>query len=116
MISSKEFIERRNNLIKLLPEKNNLILIFGRDYIKRIPTVPFPFHQTSDLIYLSGYDKPNGILAIFKKNNIEKSILFLPEPNLEIEIWEGFRMKFKEAQKLSGVDLVLPLNEFKNCL
>jgi len=111
MITASEYAQRRNKLVNMIPDTNSIIIVYGREPVKRIPTVPVPISQHSDLVYLSGYQKSGGILAIEKNNS--KSTLFLPEPNPEIELWEGKRMKFDIAKKISGVDQVFPDTEFK---
>ena len=103
---AKDFVLRRQRLMELLP-KDSTVIVYARNVLKRLDTIPVTFNQFGDFFYLTGEARPGGALVI--KNN--KSTLFLPEPNKEIELWEGFRTPFDEAQKKSGVDEVAPLSE-----
>ena len=116
MITSSEFIQRRNNLLDAIPAKYATVLVSARETQKRIPTIPYKFRQHSDMLYLSGYEKASGVLAMTKSGTEYSSILFLPPPDKEAEMWEGFRTPFNEAKETSGVQKVLPIFEFKEWL
>lgn len=116
MFDAKTFAERQGRLLDLVPEKYATILVYGRDIMKRLPTIPYKFQQNSDLLYLTGYDRPSGILALVKKGDNYESVLFLPEKNREAEKWEGFRTDFDVAKKQTGVDRVLSIDSFQSSL
>ena len=116
MITPNEFIQRRDHLLDAIPSKYATVLVSAREVQKRIPTIPYKFRQHSDMLYLSGYEKPSGVLAMTKSGYQYSSILFLPPPDKEAEMWEGFRTPFDEAKKISGVHKVLPIFEFKEWL
>ena len=109
-----DYTERRIKLFNLLKNKNASILIYGRKALKRMPTVQYPFNQFSDLFYLTGYSRPGGALTIHEKDGKPYSTLYLPPRIPYEEFWEGFRTSFEDAQKLSGVDAVLPTSELEN--
>lgn len=108
---AKDFTVRREKLMNLLPS-GSTVIVYGRSVLKRLPTIPVPFNQFSDLYYLTGESRPGGALVITNKNGKNTSTLFLPEPNKERELWDGFRTPFDEAQKRSGVDSVSPFSHF----
>lgn len=111
---SKDYTERRIKLFNLLRNKRASILIYGRNALKRIPSVKYPFNQFSDLIYLTGYTRPGGALTIHEKYGKPYSTLYLPPRIPYEELWEGFRTSFEDAQKFSGVDAVLPISDLEN--
>ena len=51
MINAKDYIERRLKLYNLLP-KNSIVIVYARDILQRIPTIPYTFNQFSDYLYL----------------------------------------------------------------
>lgn len=99
--------ERRQKLLNLLPVGSKVV-VYGRNRLTRHLGVPLDFHQFSDLLYLSGEDRPGATLVIDKQKNKIHSTLFLPVPDKEKELWEGFMTDFSTGQKRSGVDEVLP--------
>ncbi|KAK8878260.1 Xaa-Pro aminopeptidase 3 [Tritrichomonas musculus] len=112
MIAS-DFIDRRLRLFNLLKNKQASVIIYGRNVLKRSPSVRYQFNQFSDLVYLTGYTRPGGILTIHEQDGKPFSTLYLPPRIPYEEMWEGFRTPFEEAQKFSGVDKVLPTSELE---
>ncbi|OHT15369.1 putative Xaa-Pro aminopeptidase 3 [Tritrichomonas foetus] len=108
-----DFILRRNNLLKLIRNPKAGVLIYGRNVLKRIPTVQYNFNQFSDIVYLTGYTRPDGALTIDIRDGKPYSTLYLPPRIPHEEMWEGKRTSFEDAQKLSGVDRVLPMCELE---
>lgn len=107
-----DYILRRAKLYKLLP-KNSIVVIYARNLLKRTPTIPYCFDQFSDFLYLTGQTQPRGVLTMCTKNNILESSLFVPQINREQQMWSTrSNVDFKQAQKISGVDTILPLSEF----
>lgn len=111
---AKDYIERRLNLHNLLP-KNSITIVYARDLLHRIPTIPYRFNQFSDYLYLTGLNRPSGALVIYTKNNSPVSTLFLPKLTEEEEKWSVLStIKFDDATKISGVNSIYPLSEFSN--
>lgn len=107
-----DFISRRNKLFELLPNKDSIVIVYGKDVLKRIPTIPYPFHQFSDFYYLTGQERPGGALVMHNLKGEPRSMLFMPCKDAEAELWDGFRTSFDEAAEVSGVDEVLPFKDF----
>ena len=108
---AKDYALRWEALMNLLP-KGATVIVYGRKPLLRLPTVPVPFNQFSDILYLTGEPRPGCALTIENWNNGAYSTLFLPKPDREAELWEGFRTSFEEGQQRSGVERVLPMSEF----
>lgn len=116
MFSPIDFIKRRQKLMNLIPLNKVNIVIHGRKMLKRSHTIPIPVSQTSDMLYLTGYERNDGMLIICKDGNKNVSKLFLPPPSKEEEFFGGFRTKFDDAKKISGVDSVLPICDINDHL
>ncbi|OHT16400.1 putative Xaa-Pro aminopeptidase 3 [Tritrichomonas foetus] len=108
---AKDYIQRRTSLYSLLP-KDSIVIVHARDLLHRSLSIPYNFNQFSDFLYLTGNTRPSGALAMYTLNGSLHSALFLPQPDPEAELMEGFRTTFEEGQKISGVDSVRPLSEF----
>lgn len=100
------FQERRQKLLNLLPTGSKIV-VYGRNRLTRHLGVPLDFYQFSDMLYLCGEDRPGATLTIEKQRDKIHSTLFLPVPDKEKVLWEGFMTDFSVGQKRSGVDEVV---------
>lgn len=75
-----------------------------------------PFSQHRDIFYLSGIDQEETILILFPgaKNPTNREILFIKKTNEQIAIWEGEKLSKEKAKKLSGIENIKWLSEFKS--
>ena len=75
-----------------------------------------PFAQHRDIFYLTGIDQEETILLIFPeaKNTKHREILFIKETNDHIAVWEGEKLSKMQAKKISGIETVLWVSDFKN--
>ena len=71
----------------------------------------FPYRQSSDLMYLTGFPEPESALVIAPGADKERSILFVRERNPEREQWEGRRAGPEGALADLGVDAAYPIAE-----
>jgi Xaa-Pro aminopeptidase len=116
-INNQLFINNRKRFAALL--KPNAIAIFNsNDVLPTNADGSLKFKQNSDIFYLSGVDQEESILVIYPdaKDGIHKEVLFLKETNEHIAIWEGHKLTKAEALKVSGVEKVYWLSEFKTML
>ncbi|KAH0795087.1 Clan MG, family M24, aminopeptidase P-like metallopeptidase [Histomonas meleagridis] len=109
-----DYISRRLNLFESIKSPNSLIIVYGKYPLKRNPKLQYHFSQFSDMIYLTGYTQPGGVLTIQKVSNDITSTLFLPKPNPFDEIYHGYHLPFDEAIKQTGVQKVVPINELND--
>lgn len=76
---------------------------------------PFPFRQSSDFYYLTGFDEPDAVLVLAPHRE-ERSILFLRERDRTQEIWNGKRLGVENARDALGVDAAYPIGELEERL
>jgi Xaa-Pro aminopeptidase len=115
-INNQLFISNRKRFAALL--KPNSIAIFNsNDVLPTNADGSLKFKQNSDIFYLSGIDQEESILVIYPdaKDGVHK-VLFLKETNEHIAIWEGHKLTKAEALKVSGIEKVYWLSEFKTVL
>ncbi len=114
-ISSDFFTSNRKHFSHKL--KPNSVAIFNsNDEYHRNGDQNFSFRQNSDLFYLTGIEQEQSIL-ILAPNHPEpklREVLFLLEPNEQMEIWFGYKLTIAEAQKISGIKnvMIMPRLEF----
>jgi Xaa-Pro aminopeptidase len=113
-IDNRLFIENRERFKKQLKERS-LAVFNSNDIMPTNADGTMPFKQNSDLFYLSGVDQEETILVIFpdSKNPAHREILFVRQTNEEIAIWEGAKLNKEQAAKVSGIQTVYWLNDFK---
>ena len=107
MVESKQAsIKRREKLITYL-KPGTLALLFSGRAPYRSADAHYPFHVNRNFYYLTGIDRENFVLYLYKSMEGEiQEQLFLEELDPKMEKWTGFRMKPKEATAISGIEKI----------
>lgn len=102
--SSALFESHRNNLADLLDD-NAIAVIHSNHIYPANADATLPFRQSNDLFYLTGIVQEETALVLFPDARDEKDreILFLREPNEHLAVWEGHKLTKEKAIALSGV-------------
>src|SRR3989441_8050704 len=113
-IDSQLFITNRERLKYLMP-KNSLAAVNANDIPPTNADGTLALPTGSDLFYLSGVEQEKTILLLYPDADDEKhrEILFLREPTLETELWEGRKLTRDEARQATGVKNIQWLSEFR---
>lgn len=113
-IGKELFINNRKRLLKEL-NPASLVLFNSNDIQPTNADGTLPFHQNNDLFYLTGINQEESILLICPGFPDKKyhEILFLREPNEQLEKWEGHKLTKKEAQDISGIETIVWTSGFK---
>ncbi|QGG81213.1 M24 family metallopeptidase [Litorivicinus lipolyticus] len=90
---------RRAALQAALPA-NGLLVLVGADEMYRNADVDHPFRQTSDFLYLSGFEEPDAALIL----TAESSLLLCRPKDETMETWTGFRWGPDAAAEAFGFD------------
>ncbi|HHQ68724.1 MAG TPA: M24 family metallopeptidase [Halothiobacillaceae bacterium] len=107
------FRQRRKQLAKSMG-KGAIALIPAAKTQWRNHDNPYPFRQSSDFFYLSGFAEPDALLVVAAKGIAGKkhqSVLFTHPNDPEHARWEGARMGVDRACKILGVDQAFALDE-----
>ncbi len=113
-IDKELFVANRRRLVQEL--KPGSVAVFNSNDI--MPTTAdgtMPFRQNSDLIYLTSIHQEETMLVIcpgFPDKRF-REVLFLKEPNENLEKWEGHKLTREEAKADSGIETVLWLADFQ---
>jgi Xaa-Pro aminopeptidase len=101
--------------LKRLLQPNSLAVVNSNDVLPTNADGTLVMRANSDLFYLTGIEQEESSLVIYPDSHEEKyrEILFLREPNALAEIWEGHKLTKEEAMKISGVERVEWLSEFR---
>jgi len=113
-IPSALFTENRERLKKLLLP-NSLAVVNANDILPTNADGSLRMQPNADLFYLTGIEQEETILLLAPNAFDEKQreILFLREPNEHLKVWEGHKLSKEQAQKISGIQQVKWLAEFR---
>ncbi len=107
-----EFCQRRSDFIAQMPA-NSIALISAGKEVTRSNDTEYPFCQSKNFYYLTGFNEPDAILAMVKGTDAEaaQSILFSREKDSLQEVWHGRRVGQLAAVENYQVDLCFSLAE-----
>ena len=95
--------QRRLSLTKQLPE-HSIALFFSGKAPYKVGDEKYPFSVNRNFYYLTGLDKENMILALFRKQEKLEEILFIERYDEESAKWVGGRISPEEASHISDID------------
>ena len=72
----------------------------------------YRYRADSELLYLTGWDRPEGIALFRGFADEDRFVLFAPERDPARELWSGPRRELAEVGSALGADRVLPLADF----
>lgn len=101
----------RQKLLEQLPDNSVAIIASGSEQIRN-RDVEYEFRAHSDFIYLTGFEEPDSVLFLVKKE-AQQAVLFLREKNPEKEIWDGRRLGVEKACEMLGVDQSFAIDDLE---
>src|SRR6185369_3861508 len=113
-IDPQLFVSHRANLQKLLLP-NSLAVVNANDILPTNADGTLLLYPNSDLFYLSGIEQEKSVLLLYPDAHEEsnREILFLRQPNPHLETWEGHKLGKEEASRISGIERVEWLSDFR---
>ncbi|MBI2947840.1 MAG: aminopeptidase P N-terminal domain-containing protein [Verrucomicrobia bacterium] len=113
-IDSQLFKTNRQCLKKLMLP-NSLAIVNANDVLPTNADGTLRLCPNSDLFYLTGVEQEESMLLLCPDADDEKQreILFIRETNELLATWEGHKLTQEEARKVSGIDRVHWLSEFR---
>lgn len=111
------YTKNRENLIHEI-EENSVVVVMSHDEYPRSGDTTFPFRQNAELLYLTGIDQEETVLAMapWHPNPDYREILFIKNPSPEMIVWYGHRLSKEQASELSGVKTILFTDSFESVL
>ena len=102
---------RRKELLSQLDDNCILILSTNPEQFRN-GDVTFPFRPQSDFFYLTGFEEPEAIVVISKKNY---SMFLRPKDNTR-EIWDGARLGLTQAPSTLHLDYAYDISQLEDKL
>ena len=105
-----DFKSHRDNFFAKMPD--NAIAFFPAAYeVTRSNDTEFRFCQNKNFYYLTGFNEPDALLILLKRDKVEQAILFsLPKDKAQ-EVWHGRRIGQEKACQEYGFDQCFTLDE-----
>lgn len=105
------FTQNRQRLAERMPQNSIAVLFAGKAPYKRGDEY-YPFSPDRNFYYLTGIEREDMIFVLAKYGAQTEEILFLPRDNGEMAKWVGANMTPEEAQEVSGISDLRPLDAF----
>jgi Xaa-Pro aminopeptidase len=108
--TAKELKRRRREIARAIGPDGVLIVPAARE-VTRNRDVHYPFRQSSDFAWLTGFPEPDAVAVLAPKHKDGEFILFCRPRDPEREVWDGYRFGTEGAVEQFGADLAHPLAE-----
>ena len=115
MIKQKEYLKRRNRLIKKL-KQNSIVILHSAEKKRRSHDTYYPYRQDSNFYYLTGFKEDSAKLVLIKKKDYTKTILFIKDKNKQDELWNGKRLGIVKAKSEFLIDEIYSIDDFNTKL
>jgi len=109
-VKAAEYRRRRRALLRALGREGLAILPAAREVIRN-RDVHYPFRQSSDFSYLTGFPEPDGVAVLAPGRKEGELVLFCRPRDPEREQWDGPRAGVEGAVALYGADQAFPLGD-----
>jgi intermediate cleaving peptidase 55 len=113
-ITAQEYFDRRNALAASLPAES-IAIIPSATTIFRTGNVFYPFHQSPDFLYLTGFNEPDAC-AIIRPDGSDSGEhifhLYVREKDAKSEQWDGARSGTLAARDVWNADIVGDIADF----
>lgn len=114
MIAVEEFVQRRKKIMQQLPA-DALAVIPSASHQSRNGDVDYPFRQSGDFLYLTGFGEADAVLII-TGGQLGQTILFCQPTSVLTEIWTGPLLGPEQAKQQLMLDEAYPMSQFHEIL
>ncbi|ECK6130943.1 Xaa-Pro aminopeptidase [Salmonella enterica] len=115
-MTQQEYQRRRQALLAQM-QPGSAALIFAAPEATRSADSEYPYRQSSDFWYFTGFNEPEAVLVLIKSDDTHNhSVLFNRVRDLTAEIWFGRRLGQDAAPEKLGVDRALAFSEINQQL
>lgn len=110
-MTQQEYLRRRQALLAKM-QPGSAALIFAAPEAVRSNDSEYPYRQSSDFWYFTGFNEPEAVLVLIKSDDTHNhSVLFNRVRDLTAEIWFGRRLGQDAAPEKLGVERALAFSE-----
>ncbi|XP_077984975.1 xaa-Pro aminopeptidase 3-like [Glandiceps talaboti] len=115
-ITAEEYANRRKQLMTEIRQsstkselkKHHVVVVPSHPKMFMTDEIPYPFRQSTDFLYLCGFQEPDSLLVIEslpgKPLPAHKATLLVPKRDAHRELWDGPRSGVEGAVNFIGMD------------
>jgi len=108
------FLDRRQRFAEAVGEA--LAIVPGGGEVYRNADTAYPFRQSSDFYFLTGFDEPDAVAVFNPAHAKERFVLFVRPRDREQEVWTGRRAGVEGAIGTYGADTAYPVTQLDDKL
>lgn len=111
------FVEHRKQIAAKLPP-DSVAIVHAADPLSTNGDGAVRYVPAADLFWLTGIEQAESILVLAPDaaHPAHREMLFIREPNANLETWEGHSLTKKEARTISGIKTILWAENFSSTL
>lgn len=109
-ISAGEYLRRRRALMRAVGNEA-LVLVPAAPVRYRNGDAAYPYRQSSDFLYLTGFDEPEALLVLAPGREAAEQILFCREHDERAERYDGERLGPERAVQALNLDDAFPVGD-----
>ena len=109
-LSTQDFKAHRDSFFANMAD-NSIAFFAAATEITRSNDTEFSFCQNKNFYYLSGFNEPDALLVLLKREHSQQTILFSLPKDKNQEVWHGRRVGQEQACSVYGVDQCFTLDE-----
>jgi len=109
-LSMSDFKNHRECFFEKMSD-NSIAFFPAAHEVTRSNDTEFSFCQSKNFYYLTGFNEPDALLVLLKRDNIEQAILFSLPKDKNQEVWHGRRVGQEKACQKYGFDQCFILDE-----
>ena len=114
-LSQNDFRSHRQRLMAQMAP-NSIALIPAAQASVRSRDTDYPYRQSSDFYYLSGFNEPDALLVLAPGRPEGEFMVFCRPKDKQMEIWEGRMAGLEGACETYGADEAFAIDEAKAAL
>ena len=115
MLSGKEFVRRRRDLMGMIGANGIAVLAAAPERVRSRDTL-FMYRPDSDFYYLTGFPEPEAVAVLIPGRPQGEFLIFCRERNPERELWDGPRAGPEGAVANFGADDAFPITDLDDIL
>jgi len=115
MISRKEFIRRRRQLVRMMG-RGSIAIIPAAPVRTRNRDVEYPYRPDSDFQYITGFGEPEAVAVLIPGREHGEYLLFCRERDPKMETWTGRRAGTQGAVERYDADDAFPIGDIDEIL
>ncbi len=115
MIKVEEYAKRRKALMAQM-EPNSIAILPAAREKPRSRDTEYVYRQDSDVLYLTGFEEPEAVVALIPGREHGEFVLFCRERDKSKEIWDGHRYGPEGACEHFNADDAFPIGDIDDIL